>query len=463
MTVAESPLPRYRPPAPIPSGNLGTFLKVLLSRDANLLTALPRRAYDMFMGERAMGDRRLYLINHPETAREVMVERAENYPKAAVFVDALSPLVGDGVFVANGRSWRRQRDLIRPAMSQMALSKAYPHMGAAVADCVARVAAHARAGKPFALDAELSHVTADVVFRTIFSEPIEAGEAATVFEAFTRFQALSDQLAPWKLLYSRKHAAPPQAAGFRAACAAIRGTLGRMVDRRLAAGSPAGRDIADALIAAADPDTGRGFTREELVDQIAVFFLAGHETTASMLTWAFVILANLPEAAERIRAEAEELGEGTPGLDAIQAGLPYTKRVLREVLRLYPPVGFLVRSPLAPDKVRRWTLQPRDIVVVSPWVIHRHRVFWKDPDIFDPDRFLPERASGITKDSYIPFGLGPRVCPGAAFATVESTLLLARLLQHFDIAPTAPARIQPTARLTIRPNGTVLCRARPRG
>ncbi|MBP0493901.1 cytochrome P450 [Pararoseomonas indoligenes] len=463
MNLAETTPPRYRPPAPVPSGNLGTFLKVLLSRDANLLTALPRRVFDVLMGERVIGDRRLYIINHPETAREVMVERAANYPKAAVFVDALSPLVGDGVFVANGSSWRRQRDMIRPAMSGIALSRAYPHMGAAVADCVARVAAQARAGKPFALDAELSHVTADVVFRTIFSEPIEAEEAMTVFEAFARFQVLSDQLAPWKLLYSGRPPTPPQAAGFRAACAAIRGTLGRMVDRRLASGAAAGRDIADALIGATDPETGRAFTREELVDQIAVFFLAGHETTASMLTWALVILANLPGATARIRAEADALGQGEPSLEALQAGLPYTKRVLREVLRLYPPVGFLVRSPLAPDKVRRWTLQPGDLVVVSPWVIHRHRGFWKDPDLFDPDRFLPERAADIPKDAYIPFGLGPRICPGAAFATVESTLLLARLMGNFDITPVSPASIQPSARLTIRPNGTVLCQARARG
>ena len=450
----------YRPPAPVPSGMFGTFLNVAFSRDADLLSAIPRRAYEVLMGERGMAGRRLYLVNAPETAREIMVDRAALYPKSRLFSDALAPLVGDGIFVSNGETWRRQREMIRPALSGIALSGAYPHMTAAVADCVARLDRHARDGTVFQLDAELSHVTADVVFRTIFSQPIEGAEAASIFEAFARYQELSDQLVPRRLLYGRGNPAPSRADALQAATDRIRDALGRIVDRRIATRGGATRDIAGHLLAATDAE-GRGFDRDELVDQIAVFFLAGHETTASMLCWTFVILAALPEVADALRAEAEPLGDAPP-LDALSNALPATRLVLREVLRLYPPVGFLIRSPTVPDRVRRWTVTPEDIVVVSPWIIHRHHALWRDPDLFDASRFAPDRAEERSKDAYIPFGLGPRVCPGASFATVESTLLLARILTRFDVMLTDPARIRPTARLTIRPAGGVPCRVRRR-
>ena len=451
----------HRPPAPIPAGEVRTVLNVLFGRDFNLLTALSRSTYGAFMGRQTFLQRRIYLVNDPVTVREILVDKADSYPKADAFVDALAPLVGDGVFVSNGETWRRQRAMIRPALSQMSLRGAHPHMAAAADDCVARLEAAAAAGSPIALDAAFSHVTADVIFRTIFSEPIEAEEAHAVFEAFATVQTLSDQLSVRRLLYAARTGRPSRPKAFEAAARLIRDTIGRMVDRRLAAFPKAGadgRDIAAELTEAAEPGTGRRFDREELIDQIAVFFLAGHETTASLLTWTVVILAAVPDVTARIRAEIAALGPGPPSLDTLQNGLPFLRGALREVLRLYPPVGFLMRTPLAPDRVRGFDLRPGDVVVISPWTMHRHTLLWPNPDRFDPERFAPERAGAIVRDSYIPFGLGPRICPGAAFALLESTLILARLLGAFAFEPAVPDAIRATARLTVRPRGSVMCR-----
>ena len=451
----------YRPPAPVPRGEAATFLSILFGRNFNLLDALPRSAYEMFMGRQTFGKRRMYLVNDPVTIREILVDKESRYPKAAVFVDALSPLLGEGIFISNGSRWRHQREMIRPALSHISLRSAYSHMQAAVDACVERMDAAAARDMPVSLDVELSHVTADVIFRTIFSEPIDSHEAHAVFEAFATIQTLSDQVSVRRILYATRRTGPSRPEAFLAACRRIRDTLGRMVDRRLARGPATAcgrRDIADDLAGASDGGTGRGFGRDELVDQIAVFFLAGHETTASLLTWTFVILANVPDVADRIRSEIRDLDLETAGLEPLQNGLPYLRGVLREVLRLYPPVGFITRTPLEPDLVRGFRLQPNDLIVMSPWVLHRHKELWRNPDRFDPERFSSERAGEIARDSYIPFGLGPRVCPGTSFALLESTLIVARLLSRFKVVPIAPGRIAPIGRLTVRPNGSVLCK-----
>ena len=360
--------------------------------------------------------------------------------------------------MSNGEAWRRQRSMIRPALSQMGLRGARRHMDAAIESFAGRLRRAADTGAPVALDQELSHVTADIIFRTIFAEPIEGREAGIIFDGFVTIQALSNRLSVRKLLYSLRTARPARSAPFNEACRRIRDTIGRMVERHGPGAAPSA-GMAEELAGAVDPATGRGFDREELIDQIAVFFLAGHETTASLLTWALIILAELPEFTARLRAEVDGLD---PSAEDVQAELPLLRSVLRETLRLYPPVSFLMRRPLEPDEVRGFRLRPSDIVVVSPWVMHRHAQLWRDADRFDPDRFAPEHADAIVRDSYIPFGLGPRACPGAAFATLESVLILARLLAEFELEPVGSASVRPTARLTLRPPSPVLRRVRRR-
>jgi len=235
-----------------------------------------------------------------------------------------------------------------------------------------------------------------------------------------------------------------------------------MLDHRLQEGADAAEDIAGAIIAARDPDTGEPFSREELIDQIGVFFLAGHETTASVLTWTFFILSQQPAVVARMRREIEQAaGAGEISFEHTKK-LSFTRNVFRETLRLYPPITFIPRvaaeaTTIAGRKVKRGTM-----IMIAPWTIHRNQDFWPAADRFDPDRFSSDREGEVRPGTYMPFGLGPRICVGAAFATVEASLILSRLVQRYDLEAMDAERVRPVARLTTRPAREIMCRVRPR-
>jgi cytochrome P450 len=221
-------------------------------------------------------------------------------------------------------------------------------------------------------------------------------------------------------------------------------------------------DIASAVIDARDRRTGEGFSREELIDQLGVFFLAGHETTASVLTWAFFILATQREVLARMREEIDSLvGDGEIEFEHIKR-LPYVRNVFKETLRLYPPITFIPRVAAEDTQVGRFRIRRGAMIMVSPWTIHRHRDLWENPHAFDPDRFSPERQQSLVSGAYLPFGQGPRVCVGKAFATVEATLILSRLVRRFEFEPLDAHRVRPAARLTTRPAEQIMCRVRRR-
>ena len=210
-------------------------------------------------------------------------------------------------------------------------------------------------------------------------------------------------------------------------------------------------DIASAMVSARDAESGRPFSHDELVDQLGVFFLAGHETTASALTWAVFILSRLPDVVGRLRAEVDAVTGGRSVAFGDLRELKFTRSIFRETLRLYPPITFIPRvamrnTRLGPMRVRRGAM-----VMISPWTIQRHADLWQAPHAFDPDRFLGARESESVSGAYLPFGLGPRVCGGAAFAQSEATLILADLFRRCDFRIVRPDDVRPVARLTTRP------------
>ena len=209
-------------------------------------------------------------------------------------------------------------------------------------------------------------------------------------------------------------------------------------------------DILAAFMQASDPETGEPFGFEELVDQVAMLFLAGHETSASALSWACHLLANAPEIQQRMHQEqAEVLGEREPTHSDMKS-LDLTWRVFKETLRLFPPVGFFARQTQAACPMRDKHLPQGASVVVAPWLIQRHRDIWPNPDAFDPDRYLEDGSRDALKDGYLPFGMGPRVCLGTAFALQEAALILSALVRHLRLAPVPGHVPRPVGRLTIR-------------
>lgn len=451
----------YRPPAPKPKSTAAAIASALLFGRRDILSLLPEAAYSLLVEEAPVGKRPIFLVNMPKFVRRILIEQAHEFPKSDLMVGALTPLVGDGIFISGGETWAHQRRMIDPAFAHMRIKTAYRQMTDAVADFEVRLDAAAARGETLELDEELSHLTADIVFRTIFSEPIVGEDARAVFRAFAAYQNAVPQIEPKVLLESRPWEAIPQPREVIETCGLIREKLGVLIDKRLASGEDRD-DIAGDIIRARDPETGEGFSREELIDQIAVFFLAGHETSASALTWAFFILSQRADALGRLREEVGRIVGDGPVEFAHTRALSFARNVFRETLRLYPPVSFITRIARRRIRLGQTTIPKNALVVISPWLIHRHRRFWSDPDFFDPDRFAGEREREVKPGSYLPFGLGPRVCTGASFATAESVLILASIARRYDFTAVNARKIEPVGKLTTRPREPVRMRFSPR-
>ncbi len=411
----------------------------------DILSAQPARLYRAWMAEFRTPFFRSYLCNDPALVNRVLVERPDDFPKSNRIREGLNPLLGNSVFVTNGEVWKRQRRIIDPAFEGGRLRDTFPAMWAAGQAAVARL----RPG-PVEIEEEMSHAAADVIFRTLFSIPIEHEVASAVFTEFRGYQrsqpilnlAAFLPLPRWVPRFHRR--------ATKRSAAVIRGLITRLTEER-AAGIAAGRapdDLATKIMVTPDPVTGERFATGEMVDQVAIFFLAGHETSASALAWSLYLLATHPEVQERVAAEAATLGEA-PEFAALSR-LKFTRDVFREALRLYPPVPMMVRENLCPEEMRDRKVAPGAQIVLSPWHLHRHERIWTAPDTFDPDRWQTEENRACARDAYMPFSAGPRVCTGAGFAMVEGPLLLALLAKSFRFLP-EPGKVPvPVAHLTVR-------------
>jgi cytochrome P450 len=290
-------------------------------------------------------------------------------------------------------------------------------------------------------------MAADAIFRTLFSLPIEAPLVAAVYRDFRAYQRAQPllNLAAFLLLprwVPRGHRRDAIAASGR-----IRAAITELTARRMEeiAQGIASDDLATKIMTTADPETGARFGADEMADQVAIFFLAGHETSASALSWALYLLAAHPEAQAQVAAEAHSF-MAAPSF-ANLARLRFTRDVFREALRLYPPVPMMVREAAQDDRIRNREVPARAQVVVSPWHLHRNPRLWDRPDDFDPGRW---REAGCPKAAYLPFSSGPRVCPGAGFAMIEGPVFLACLLDRWEMVPVAGRTPVPVAHLTVR-------------
>lgn len=393
-----------------------------------------------------------YTVRDPAVMREMLVRRPFDFPKSRVMYDMLAPLVGLSVFTSNGDTWRKQRALIDRAFEQARLQDVFPMMRDAGDALCARLDRAASADHPAQIDAEATMVAADIIFRTIFSEPIDEPTAADLFQTFEAFQGLayahgmmSMARLPMWLLPGRRRAIGK--------ARRMRRVLGGLLDKRLAAiaaGEPVPQD--DILASLVRPDAdGATPGRDALLNEICVLFLAGHETSAAGLAWTLYLMSECPATQERARAEVlAALGE-RPIAFADLRHLPFTRDVFRESLRLYPPLAFVTRDTIQPETLATREAEPDSVVFVQTWSLHRNPEIWPEPDAFDPARWQCPYAKAAQRQGYLPFGMGPRVCAGAGFAMQEAVLLLAMLLRGYRFEPVPGADApQPAARLTLR-------------
>ena len=445
----------YRPPAPFPRQMLSGF-------DGNLLNMLSAGFYRRNAVRLPDRGADVLVVNDPNEIRNIMSVSVDAFPKSDMMVAALAPLIGDGIFISNGEIWRRQRRMLEPALEQMRVRRLYPLMSATVRDFVDRLRALSP-GAEINLDAEMIFVALDIIFRTIFSRPIGQEDAQEISDAFLQYQTKAPQDI-LTLLFGGSAVAQSAAPGELAAIGGrIRAVVARMVDERLASPERQQRaeDILQAAIDARDPTDGSAFSREELINQVTVFFLAGHETTASVLTWAAFMLSQLPPLAETIRAQTLAVA-GTRAISQDELNkIPAARNVFRETLRLYPPLAFVSRVATKPATICGNAIGAGSFVIVSPWLIHRHHDYWKDPDIFDAERFAESREREIVPGTFIPFGLGARVCTGRIIAMIEGPLVIAELMRAVRLTTLNPQEVAPTFRLTLRPSVPIRCRVEP--
>lgn len=411
----------------------------------DILSAQPARLYRAWMAEFRTPFFRSYLINQPDLVQRVLKERPDDFPKSTRVNEGLRPLLGNSVFVTNGETWKRQRRIIDPAFEGGRLRETFAAMWDASEAAAARLDLHL--GKEIEIEEETSHAAADVIFRTLFSLPIEHHLARDVFEEFRTYQrsqpilnlAALVPLPRWMPRLFRRDTTK--------SAARIRALITQLTQDRadaIAAGT-APDDLATKIMTTADPETNQRFTTEEMVDQVAIFFLAGHETSASTLAWALYLMALYPEWQDRLASEAQAIDDCD---FAVMRQLRLSRDVFRETLRLYPPVPMMVRENACPEVMRERNVRKGAQLVISPWHLHRHTRLWDNPDGFDPARWQTENGKTCQRDAFIPFSAGARVCPGAGFAMIEGPLILSRILRDYRVEA-GPVPV-PVAHLTVR-------------
>lgn len=445
MSRIIGPMPVIRKTRPSP------LTRIIKGRHSSL-DVLFERSYSMKMGEFAGARRRFYFLTQPEIVDRILKGDNDLYPKSDLMGTVLHQILGNGVFVSNGETWKRQRQMMNPAFEFARISEVFPLMMQAAEAMKARLDAVAD-GRDVSVDFEMTHVTADIIFRTIFSEPIPPEDAESIFDAFNHYQELAYIHGVWNMAGLPQALSIPRLRAIRHA-RNIRGPLARMVRKRfeLLERSPETRpaDILQSLIEAKD-DRGTKFTEKELIDQIAVMFLAGHETSASALSWALYLIAQDRDVQERMHAETRLAFGQEGGLQPRHFKfLKLTRDVFRETLRLYPPVSFVPRDITIAETMRGKNLKRGSAIFISLWLMQRHREIWKNPDTFDPDRFSREDEKEAIRSAYMPFSQGPRVCLGASFALQEAAIILSVIAHYYDITPVEGHVPRPVARLTLR-------------
>ncbi|MBV8107205.1 MAG: cytochrome P450 [Hyphomicrobiales bacterium] len=397
----------------------------------------------------------------PAAVRRVFLDNAPNYRKDELQLRILSPGLGSGLLTAEGESWRLQRRSLAPLFSPRQVAEFAPAMQR-VAEATVERLEHRRDGAVTDVGELTSRTALEVLEQTLFSqglgrEPSEFQRAVTsYFDSFGRLDPLDLIGAPSFLPRLGRLRGRPALEFFNEAVDAIVESRKAQLDR----GGEAPRDLLTLLLAAKDPETGLGMPEADIRANIVTFIMAGHETTANGLTWTLYLLSQSPEWRERAEAEADEAFD--PLHPASLERCEVLRGVFEEALRLYPPAATLTRLAIADDEILKVRIPAGTVVAISPYVLHRRRGLWDNPDAFDPGRFIGERRERIDRFAYIPFGAGPRVCIGMAFAIQEAIIILANLLRSFRFELVEGHPVMPRQRVTLRPRAGMKMHAKKR-
>ena len=405
------------------------------------------------------------LVNEPSFIEHILLTNHRNYSKGRIIRDTLGPVLGDGLVTSEGKLWRRQRRIAAPGFHQQRLAQAAGAMSRLARQRVERWRVPYEKGEPVDIDREMSSLTMEIVARTLFSMDMsesidDIGRAMmTVIAAFGTLNPVD--FLGWPDWMPR-----PRSWSTRAALARLeRAIQGIIAERRRASEAP--DDFLSLLMAGRDEETREGMSDKQLRDEVVTFFTAGHETTAMALTWTLYLLSRHPAAERELHEEVDRVlgaraaGDGAaaddPAVGDAEAtfadleSLRYTRMVIEEAMRLFPPVFSIQRVPFEDDAVGGHRIPAGSFVTISPYVTHRNPRLWPDPLRFDPLRFAPDRTRERHVFAYIPFGGGPRACIGSGFAMMEACLVLGHIARAYRLRVAPGHRVEAQGWITLRP------------
>jgi len=436
LTVARPPGPKNAPIV----GNLRPFRADPLG----FLTKAAREYGDLVYFR--VASQHMYLVNHPDYVREILVTQQSNFVKSRALQRA-KVLLGEGLLTSEGQHHLRQRRLVQPAFHRERLAG----YASAMSECAVRWREHWQAGSTLDISTEMPHLTLSIVAQTLFnadvqSEASEIGDAMTTVLEMFRMLLLpfSEYLEKLPLPYVRR---------LEKARTRLDATIYGLIRERRKSGRDAGDLLSMLLFAQDEEKNSEHMTDQQVRDEALTLFLAGHETTANALTWTWYLLSQHPEVEQRLHTEIDAVLEGRAPELADVPNLRYAEMVLAEALRLYPPAWAIGRMAVAPFELAGVQIPAKSICILSPYLVHRDSRWFPDPEKFDPERWTPEVRDSRTKFSYFPFGGGARVCIGERFAWMEGVIVLAALAQKWKLRLAGDQRVEPLPLITLRVKG----------
>jgi cytochrome P450 len=428
----------------------------------NMLAVFEEQAFEHDFAQMKFLTRDIFLCNSPESVQFAFGAHTDSFErKSPTHRHLLQPLIGDGLFVSHGNVWRQRRRIVASIVHPSRLSEFAPVMVETALEARARWAKLA----PAEVDAlsEMAQLTAEIICRTVFGRQLGRERALQIVEGFSDYQRRIGRIDFISFIGLPDWVPRPHLPGVYRSVRRVHAAIDDVIAKLRTQRGGDGTSVINRLFDAHDEETGAPLDPQALRNEAIVLLMAGHETTANTLAWTWYILSQTPEVERRLHCEIDEVLGDRPPAYAHVPKLIYTRAILEEVMRLYPPVPVLSREAAREEKFEGRRIRRGSVILVSPWLLHRHRKLWTNPDHFVPERFLPGSSEPVSKFAYIPFSVGPRVCAGMAFGLTEAILCVATLAQCFKLRMKPGHQAEATCRITLRPGEKLPMQIVPRG
>ena len=448
MTTLDNPVSNPILPAPVPRQRRLSFFEFVGALRNSAIDSFAQEAYELDILERRIFGRRLFVLNDLAAIKHVLIDNAANYQKTEITRRILEPGLGKGLITSEGETWRQHRRAMSPAFDHRSIAAYTPVMTGAAEELLAEWGA-VPAGSAIDVQTAMMEVTLNIISRTMFSS--DSDDIVTIMgRSAGRYQAEMRPNIMDMMGWPKWLAGLPRNRVVQRTLGEFDQVIDRLIDERTRDPGTHAKDLLARLIAARDEQTGGGMSAQEVRDHVITIFLAGHETTAMAMTWTWFLLSQHPYEEAKLHAELDSVLGGRVPTHEDLSKLIYTRMVVEESMRIYPPVHTIGREAIGADTLAGRLIPKGSTILIAPWLLHRHVKLWENPGRFDPERFSPKASAARPRFSYLPFGGGKRICIGAAFALAEATVLLATLAQRYKLRVVPGHKVEPQGLITLR-------------